>query len=157
MINSTQYQSILNLAILASWLYLFANSTLPNCQVQIAKLSSPCCDIAMTSFPYRQLHINCYLALWLFCQIANSTSPCGLTELVSSCPPNKKFLVCPGLNFFQSAKTSATNENILHTAPGFYFFAQPAQSCPPFPSSLSLSLFWPSGSSWSPFKIHTTL
>jgi hypothetical protein len=80
----------------------------------------------MTSFPYRQHHINCYLALGLFCQIANSTSPSGLTELVSSCPPNKKFLVCPGLNFFESAKTSATKENILQAAPDFYIFAQPA-------------------------------
>jgi hypothetical protein len=69
----------------------FAKLTLPLCQVHFAKFSSPCCHIDMTSFPYRQLHINCYLALWLFCQIANSTSPCapcGLTELVSSCPPN---------------------------------------------------------------------
>jgi hypothetical protein len=105
---------------------LCQNSTLPNCQVQIAKLSGPCRHIAMTSFPYRQLHINCYLALWLFCQIANSTSPCGLPELVSSCPQNKKFLVCPGLNFFQSAKTSATKETYYILPLIFIFFAQPA-------------------------------
>ncbi len=65
-------------------------STLPNCEVHLTThlgilsrglyhLPTPHYHIC---FPSPQLHN----VIWLFCQIAKSTSPCELSKCVSSCP-----------------------------------------------------------------------
>jgi hypothetical protein len=69
-----------NLAILASWLYLFPNSTFQNYKVQIAQLSSLCCHVCIPKLP---LHIA-IRPFDYFAELPKSTSPCGLHEWASS-------------------------------------------------------------------------
>jgi hypothetical protein len=57
----------------------FVKRPLPICQLHFAKLQSLHYHVC---FPSPQLHN----VIWLFCQIAKSTSPCELPKWVSSCP-----------------------------------------------------------------------
>jgi hypothetical protein len=89
-----------HLGILSRRLYPFADSTLPIClippyypfgcfvkrplricQLHFAKLQSPHYHVC---FPSPQLHN----VIWLFCQIANSTSPCELPNMSIKLPNN---------------------------------------------------------------------
>ncbi len=133
----------------------FAKLNLPLCQN--SKLSSPCCHIAMTPFPYRQLHINCYLALWLFCQIANSTSPSALTELVSSCYQIKNSWSVQAW-IFSSLPKLLPQKKTYYILPLIFIFLHslPRAAHLFLPFSLSLSLL----TKWlklKPFQIHITL
>ncbi len=85
------------LAILPSWLYKLAKSTLPNCKnhfviflfdyfTKFAKSTLSNCEIhiAQLSCPY--CHIRIPKLPTLYKQMAKSISPCGQPKWTSSCP-----------------------------------------------------------------------
>ncbi len=105
-----------SLAILPSQVFLFANCTLPNCQVHMAQFSSEHCQGHIAKLAH------CYLTLWIFCQIANCDLPCGLPEWTSSCPWIFNFLGCQRVEFFSVCPNSFPRLPPF----SFFFFPQPA-------------------------------
>jgi hypothetical protein len=144
--------------LLSYSLYLVLNSTLPNCEVNNAQLSSPYCQVSIPKLPtpYHQCNIV---------KLPSPNSLCELPEWASQCPTKKIILGCPMHKLlFWSAEPSAQKFrlplNLFFTGCLDAPLLPPAPPLP-FPSwAFSLSYFFGLDGSLklgrSPLKIQST-
>jgi hypothetical protein len=139
--------------LLSYSLYLVLNSTLPNCEVNNAQLSSPYCQVSIPKLPtpYHQCNIV---------KLPSPNSLCELPEWASQCPTKKIILGCPMHKLlFWSAEPSAQKFrlplNFFFTGclgappPPFLFLLEPSLSL----ISLDLMALWSLGGALSKFNL----